>query len=132
MAPVLGVLDFGRDFPVPIVPCPLFPFAFLWQAAVAAAQAPPESMVPACQGTQTCISGSHFPLMQSRLIKHCLKLPQGIQFGPPQSTSVSSPSFIPSIHVVCKQRPRWQTKLGGQQTRFATVVPHTTLGGRQQ
>jgi hypothetical protein len=45
------------------------------------------------------VAASQQPLMQSELTRHCLKRPHGAQLGPPQSTSVSRPSLILSVHV---------------------------------
>lgn len=41
-----------------------------------------------------------FVLTQSELTRHCLPLPQAAHTVPPQSTSVSLPSLVPSVQLV--------------------------------
>jgi hypothetical protein len=51
------------------------------------------------------VDAEHTPLAQSETCKHIFSGPHGAHFAPPQSTSVSSASILPSVQCASTQMP---------------------------
>jgi hypothetical protein len=60
---------------------------------------PGAQLEPASIGAVAQCPPTQLPVVQSAFTTHVSPSAHGGQVGPPQSTSVSAPSFTPSVHV---------------------------------
>jgi hypothetical protein len=81
-------------------------------------------LYPAAHAVQTPLAQASV-LTQSLLTEHVLPVAQGGQLPPPQSTSVSLPSFMPSVHCPTHVCVALQTLLAEQSEscKHATQTP---------
>jgi hypothetical protein len=71
--------------------------------------------------TQRCVVESQTVLTQSVFVEHFRPVAHGGHVPPPQSTSVSFPSFMPSVHVAGAHTPMVQTGVDGLEQSAAEV-----------